>query len=111
MPYTLNGQPATIDQEPLDQDGTVYVPLKHVVEALGGSVTWDNTTKTASAKVATWNAVFKLGDENIDVNGTQVQFTAPPLDEDGQVWVPAQFFHNAYGYKVEATGANVSIGL
>ena len=47
MPYTLNGQPGNIAEEPNEQQGVVYVPYKQVVEGLGGTVTWDNTSKTA----------------------------------------------------------------
>ncbi|MFB5761087.1 glycoside hydrolase family protein [Paenibacillus medicaginis] len=32
-------------------DGTVYVPLRAVGEALGGAVSWDNKTKTATLTV------------------------------------------------------------
>ena len=37
MPYTINGQPANIAEEPHVQDGVLYVPFKQVVEALGGT--------------------------------------------------------------------------
>ena len=36
MPYTLNGQAATVDEEPRARNGILYVPLRSVVEALGG---------------------------------------------------------------------------
>lgn len=111
MPYTLNGQPAQIAEEPHDQNGTIYVPFKQVVDALGGSVTWDNETKTASATIGQWTANFMLASDTADVNGTTVQFPAPSYVESGELYVPAEFFHTAYGYNVTANGTDVSIGV
>ena len=111
MPYTLNGQQATIDEEPHEQQGTIYVPFKKVVAALGGTVTWDNDNKQASATIGQWTANFMLAADTADVNGTTVQFPAPSYDENGELYVPAEFFHNAYGYKVEANGTDVSIAI
>jgi len=111
MPYTLNGQPASLTEEPHDQNGTVYVPFKQVVEGLGGSVTWDNQTKTATATIGQWAANFMLAADTADVNGTTVQFSAPSYVDNGELYVPADFFHNAYGYNVTANGTDVSIGV
>ncbi len=111
MPYTLNGQPAQIAEEPHNQNGTIYVPFKQVVDALGGSVTWDNEAKTASATIGQWTANFVLAADTADVNGTTVQFPAPSYVESGELYVPAEFFHTAYGYNVTANGSDVSIGV
>ncbi len=111
MSYTLNGQPAQLAEEPHDQNGTIYVPFKQVVDALGGSVTWDNETKTASATLGQWTAAFMLASDTADVNGTTVQFPAPSYVESGELYVPAEFFHAAYGYNVTANGTDVSIGV
>ena len=31
--------------------------------------------------------------------------------DGGELYVPADFFHNAYGYTVTASGTDVSIGV
>lgn len=111
MPYTLNGQPASLDEEPHDQNGTIYVPFKKVVDALGGSVTWDNQNKMATGTIGQWTASFMLAADTADVNGTTVQFPAPSYVDSGELYVPAAFFQNAYGYTVSANGTDVSIGV
>lgn len=111
MPYTLNGQPAALAEEPHDQNGTLYVPFKQVVDGLGGSVTWDNDSKTATGTLGQWTATFILAGDSADVNGTTVQFPAPSYVDAGELYVPADFFHNAYGYTVTANGTDVSIGV
>ncbi len=111
MPYTLNGQPGNIAEEPNEQQGVVYVPYKQVVEGLGGTVTWDNTSKTAVGTIGKWAATFTLGSDTADVSGTTVQFPSPSFVDSGELYVPAEFFHAAYGYTVSATGTDVSIGV
>jgi hypothetical protein len=111
MPYTLNGQAASIAEEPHEQNGTLYVPFAQVVEGLGGTVTWDNESKQASATIGQWTAVFTMAADTADVNGTVVQFPAPSYVEDGELYVPAEFFHNAYGYKVAVNGTDVNIAV
>ena len=111
MPYTLNGQPAQITEEPHETGGTVYVPFKAVTDALGGSVTWDNSTKMASGTIGQWTATFMLAADTADVNGQTVQFPAPSYVDNGELYVPADFYHAAYGYTVTANGTDVSIGV
>lgn len=111
MPYTINGQPGSITEEPHDQNGTVYVPFKQVTDALGGSVTWDNDSKTATGTVGQWTATFMLAADTADVNGTTVNFPAPSYVDNGELYVPAEFYNVAYGYTVTANGTDVSIGL
>lgn len=111
MPYTINSQPASIAEEPHDQNGTVYVPFKQVTDALGGSVTWDNNSKTATGTIGQWTATFMLAADTADVNGTTVNFPAPSYVDNGELYVPAEFYNAAYGYTVTANGTDVSIGL
>jgi hypothetical protein len=101
MPYTLQGQTASISWEPRVEMGRTYVPMEEITQQLGGSTTWDNETKTATATIGQWTATIRMADENVDVSGTPVRLIAPPFVEDGVMWVPAQFFNQAFGYQVE----------
>ncbi len=113
MPYTVQGQPASLSREPRVQMGQTYVPLDELVRQLGGTTTWDNDQKAATATIGQWTAAVRMADPNVDVNGTAVTLPAPPFDEDGVLWVPAEFFHTAYGYQVtvDAGSNQVSIAL
>ena len=112
MPYTLNNQPAQLAEEPHDKNGTIYVPFKQLVTALGGSVNWDNDSKQASAKITQWTAETSLGSNSANVNGTIVTFSGPSyVGDTGEFYVPVDFFHNAFGYVVRAQGTDVSISI
>lgn len=111
MPYTLNGVAADIDEEPEERDGTSYVPFAKVTRALGGTVEWDNDTKTARGTIGQWTAVFTEASDAADVNGTHVTFSAPAFVDGDELYVPADFFQSAYGYKVVANGTDVTISV
>ncbi len=111
MPYQINGQPANISPEPVQQDGATYVPLSPIVQALGGTVTWDNTTKTAAATVSKWTANVQMENRAVNVSGTPVALSAPPYVDNEEMFVPWDFFIAAYGYKGELNGDTVSIHL
>lgn len=113
MPYSLQGQSASISREPRVEMGRTYVPLEEITRQLGGATTWDNETKTAAATIGQWTATVQMADENVTVNGTPVRLNAPPFVEEGVMWVPAQFFHQAFGYQVDINPGEgqVSIAL
>lgn len=111
MPYTLNGAAADIDEEPEDRDGTVYVPFAKITRALGGTVAWDNESKAATGTIGQWTAKFTEASDAADVNGTHVTFSAPAFVDNDELYVPADFFQAAYGYKVTANGTDVTIAV
>jgi hypothetical protein len=113
MPYILQGQPASLSLEPRSQMGQTYVPLDELVRQLGGTTNWDNAQKAATATVGQWTATVRMADPTVNVGSTTVTLPAPPFDENGVLWVPAEFFHAAYGYQVSVDpGSNqVSIAL
>jgi len=111
MPYMINGQPTGILEEPIERDGTYYVPLHEVVQALGGNVGWDNNTKTAAATIGQWTAHVQMMNNAVDVNGTQVNLSAPPMVENDTMYVPWDFFRDSYGYKSSMDGGTLNIGL
>ncbi len=111
MSYTLNGQPVSIPDEPVERAGTLYVPLAQVMENLGGRVRWNSETKMAAAQIGPWTAAFRLNAETADVNGMTIRFIAPPSMIKGQLYVPALFFQDAYGYIVHSHGKEVNISV
>jgi hypothetical protein len=110
MPYTIQGQSAPISTDPQVREGRTYVPLREVAEQLGGRVSWDNSAKRATVTIGQWVASVNLADTNVDVSGTAVTIQAPPfVDGNGEMWVPASFFKDAFGYQVQINGSNIGI--
>jgi hypothetical protein len=110
MPYVINGQQQNI-QEPVEHNGRHFVPLAEVVETLGGTVTWDNNSKIASATIGQWTAQVHDGDTNVNVNGQQVTMSDAAYVENDTIYVPWDFFHAAFGYKANMEGDTLYVHL
>jgi Copper amine oxidase N-terminal domain len=113
MAYTINGQSASLSEEPRIIQNRLYVPLAELVQQLGGQVSWDNQSKVATATIGQWTATIRMGDRNVDVSGTPVTLIADPIVDQDTMYVPASFFHDAFGYTVNAdpNARQVSISL
>jgi hypothetical protein len=114
MPYVIQGNATTLETEPFVLNGKHYIPLREVVSALGGSVSFDNDAKVAQSTIGPWTAALTMGDENITVTGdngstTPVTLTAPPYVEGDQFFVPFDFLRDAYGYDVSFSDETLNI--
>lgn len=114
MPYSILGTTQNLGTEPFVLNGKHYVPLREVVEALGGNVNYDNNSKTAVAKIGPWNAHLTMGEQSVTVTGddgtsTPVNMTAPAYVDGDTFFVPFDFLRDAYGYNVSFEGDTLNI--
>lgn len=101
--------------EPFIQDGTTYVPLRGVSEALGCKVEWDGNNRTVKIyqnKLSS-GSVFRNSDDDImvyiddeevelkDANGGIVK----PFIIDGTTFIPLRGVSQALGCQVEWDGS------
>lgn len=92
MPYSINGQEAAISEPDL-QDGTLYVPVRGVIDMLGGNMDWDADNRVAIAYLGDNIVTLTEGDTTADVNGEKSELQAAPHLKDGEMWVPVRFFN------------------
>ena len=109
MPYNIDGGEYYFASEPFLRNNKNYVPLRDTIETLGGKVEFDNATKTATATIASYAATVTEGDKSVDVSGQAVTLTAAPLIENGEMFVPFDFFRDAYGYVTQFDNGTVTI--
>ena len=76
-----------INVQAIERNGVNYVPLKEVVEQMGGEVRWDNNSKSASITVKNSTSMLDANENMITVNGQQRALTSPPHLEDGKLYV------------------------
>jgi hypothetical protein len=111
MPYTIEGAPVEIGAEPRLQDGTLWVPLRKLGEALGGKADWISPNHVAVLYLGDRIATLTIGDVNADVDGTPLELQAAPFVENGETWVPVRFFEKGLGYTLSADPASASVEL
>lgn len=113
MPFNIQGNTVELGTEPFLRNDKNYVSLREVTEALGGQVTFDNSSKTAQATIGPWVANVPMASDEVTVEGngttTPVTITAPAYVDNDEMYVPFDFFRDAYGYDVTFDSGTISI--
>ncbi len=107
MAYMINGQPADLPA-PEDVGGVTFVPMAKIVEMLGGYITWDNASKTASIELGSTKAEVQVDNETATIDGSGVTLASRPSMGKGSLWVPVDLF-SALGCSVSSDGSDVIV--
>ena len=102
MPYMLNGELLEISGEPRLEAGTLWVPLRKLGTALGGSADWIAENKVVALYLNDHVVTLTVGDQTADIDGERTELQAAPFVENGETWVPVRLFENNLGYSLSA---------
>ena len=98
----LDGEIVVFDiAQPALVNNRTMVPMRKIFEALGATVTWDNTTQTAKAQKGDMTVEITIGNNIMYSNGNAVEIDSPALLMRSRTYVPVRFVSNALGVKVE----------
>ncbi|MCP1307555.1 copper amine oxidase N-terminal domain-containing protein [Paenibacillus tyrfis] len=87
---------------PYNDNGTIMVPARFVVEELDADVKWDEATKQVKVTDPLSGAVLVLtiGSDEATVNGKTVKLEKPAVLVDGVTYVPVRVVSEGLGAKV-----------
>jgi len=98
----VNGVVSTIDAAPQIKWDRTFVPIRFIVEALGGTIAWNAKTRTVTIVLGTKTIVLTIGKNYswvnskrvfIDANGTVVPYIQAP----GRTMLPVRFISEQLG--------------
>src|SRR5687767_11588297 len=98
MPYIVDGQPVAIADEPKNENGTLWVPLRALSEAVGAKVDWDQDLQQIMIQHTKGNIQLNVGTNDLIMNSEPMSMQAAPYVENGETWVPVRFFNQILGY-------------
>jgi len=81
--FTVNGSTRTLDSPPLIKNGRTLLPIRPVVEALGGTVSWDGTEKKVTISLGSTTIELWIGKNTAKVNDA-----SKPIDSNNPKVVP-----------------------
>jgi len=98
MPYVIRGQVVNLgpDAEPRSMNGPVYVPVRPVIEQLGGSAEWNDQSSSVTAEFNGHTVNIPGSSPQISVDGQSRQLSVAPFNQESHVWVPIELFE-AFG--------------
>ena len=96
-------------QQPIQQYGTVLVPLRGVFEKLGAKVAFDGGSRTILAVRGATSVELKIGSRDARVNGQPRTLSLPAQEVRGSTLVPLRFVSEALGAGVRWNGASRTV--
>lgn len=115
---TVNKHPLAEGQGAKVIDGVLMLPLRAVVEAAGGSVTWDAEAQAVAVQMADRTAHFAIGQEKAEMNQHNVRYiqrnmiamSKAPMLVDGRTMISADALTQILGlYEVADLDANLDL--
>lgn len=81
--FTVNGETRTLDSPPIIKNSRTLLPIRAVVEALGGTVDWDATERKVTITLKDTTIELWIGKSTAKVNGIN-----KPIDSTNSKVVP-----------------------
>lgn len=101
----VNGVKVEMDQQPVIENGRTLVPLRAVAEALGCTVAWDDSTKTASFTQGDVIAIVTVGENYIilsdGVYNDRMLIDTPAVIVNSRTMIPLRALSESFGFDVE----------
>ncbi len=103
----INGKVSEMDARPTIYEGRTLLPIRPVVEALGGTIDFEPHSKTITIKLKDIVIVMQLNNPQATVNGRQVPIdknnpkVVPMVVPPGRTLVPLRFVAENLGCKVD----------
>ncbi|GFN31092.1 L,D-transpeptidase family protein [Paenibacillus xylaniclasticus] len=95
----LNGKTIKLDRKLIIIDSRVYIPMRELFDLLGGTIQWNNKTKTVSVVINGRTITHKPPSATVHVDGTATAITASRV-VDSMIMLPLRNVTELTGYKV-----------
>jgi len=105
----VDGLPVTFDSSPVLQGGRVLVPFRAIAESLRAQVKWDPISRRVTASQEGRVVELQIGNRTAWINGQPVFLDQAPTIVEGRTLIPARFFAESLGCRVDWDGHNVLI--
>ena len=114
--FTTNGVSFPLDSPPIIQNGRTLVPIRAIVESLGGTVAWNEVEKKVTVSLEGMNIELWLGKNTAKANGVNVRIDPAnskvvPEIINGRTMLPLRFISEGFGCFVSWTEATRTISI
>ncbi len=91
-----------LDQHPVPEiiDGSVFVPVRQLSDALTLTLSWNEEKQTISLNKSETVLTFALTDKEATVNSGIVNIGNPPVNKDGYTYVPLRFVAEVFHFYI-----------
>lgn len=100
---TINGKEKPIDAEgstPVIINGSTMLPVRAVVEEMGGTVTWDGDSRTTTLSNNSVEIKLVIDSTTATINGTSQSLNTAPTIINGRTMLPIRFIAENFNFNV-----------
>ncbi len=97
----LDGNVVETDVPPIIVEGRTLVPYRALLEAMGGTVYWEEKASMATAILGNRRVQITVNNNNGFVDGARKMLDVPPIIKEGRVLIPVRFVLENLGCNVE----------
>lgn len=111
---TVNGREKPIDESgtvPIIKNGYTLLPIRAVVEAMGGTVEWNGASQTAMLSQGDSTIKLTIDSKTAFLNGAAVNLDAAPELVNGITMLPIRFIAESFGFDVAWDGTNQAVTI
>lgn len=90
-------------------NGRTLIPIRAVIEAMGGTVDYDTKEQKITLKKGNDTLQMWIGKTNIKLNGTAKTMDTAPVALNGRTLVPVRFVAENFGYSVAWKAAEQTV--
>jgi len=114
--FTINGASVALDSPPVIKNGRTLVPIRAIIEALGGTVGWDGTAKKATVTLGSTTIELWIGKNTAKVKGVSTPIDTTntkvvPEIINGRTMLPLRFVSENLGCSVVWAAATKTITI
>jgi len=114
--FTVNGISNTLDSPPIIKNSRTLLPIRAIIEALGGTVGWDTTAKKVTVTLGSTTIELWIGKSIAKVNGvdTSIDSANPkvvPEIINSRTMLPLRFIAENLGCDVQWDGTTKTITI
>jgi flagellar motor protein MotB len=88
------------EQEPVIVDGSTLVPLRAIIESLGGVASWDEDAQIITVVKDGKTIKMQIGNQNAYINNEPTIIDTAPMLVNGSTMIPTRFITETFAAKV-----------
>ena len=111
---TVNKSEKQIDSfgtAPVISNGRTLLPIRAVVEEMGGSVEWNAENKQTELKYADTEIVLTTDSKTALLNGAETAIDTAPVIINARTFLPIRFIAESFGFKVDWNSESKTITI
>jgi len=116
LTFTVSGSTNTLDSMPVIKNSRTLLPIRAVVETLGGTVDWDESSKKVTVSLGSTTIELWIGESNAKVNSLDTPIDSTnskvvPEIINGRTMIPLRFVTENLGCDVQWNGTTQTITI